>query len=223
MSEPRKSNYVKGIAAVGVAAVCLPTALAAIPASAVAVAAQSRPPAASDTAGISVKASLASDVVPSPLYEGGPITMTIPAIRNRVSKVPIWEGVGKKSIDNGIGHFRYSQGPGRVGNFAVAGHRATHGEPFADLPSVKAGSYVIVETRNTIYIYKLDKHKIVPPRSGWVTAPVPKKKRGSKPAVRTNGPGRQQLITLVTCVPRWGHTNRFIYWGHLVSAKPKRS
>ena len=45
--------------------------------------------------------------------------------------VPILEGVDLEFLAKGVGHYPQTALPGRVGNFAVAGHRATNGEPFA--------------------------------------------------------------------------------------------
>ena len=42
-------------------------------------------------------------------------------------------GVTLDDLAKGVGHYPRSALPGRVGNFAVAGHRATNGEPFASL------------------------------------------------------------------------------------------
>ena len=41
------------------------------------------------------------------------------------------EGVRDSDLSRGIGHFP-GTGPGQVGNFALAAHRVTHGEPFRE-------------------------------------------------------------------------------------------
>ena len=53
-----------------------------------------------------------------------------PAPRQQLA-VPVVEGVGCDDLARGVGHYPETARPGEVGNFAVAGHRATNGEPFA--------------------------------------------------------------------------------------------
>lgn len=126
---------------------------------------------------------------------------------------PIVEGVDLPDLAKGIGHFPKNALPGEVGNFAVAAHRATHGEPFKDLDSVKKGDRVVVETRDRWYVYVVDTDfRLVSPNNGSVILPVPEHP-GVKPT--------EKLLTLVTCNPRWGSTTRLIYFGHLESSSAK--
>jgi sortase A len=127
---------------------------------------------------------------------------------------PVVEGVGLDDLARGVGHYPDSAMPGKVGNFAVAGHRATHGEPFRNLDSVKEGDVVIVETENNWYRYVIDRHRIVDPTDVGVVLPVP-----NQPGVKPT----KKLITLTTCHPRWASTYRLIYWGHLESVMSKSS
>lgn len=60
--------------------------------------------------------------------------------------VPVIEGVRKQDLARGVGHYRQTARPGEVGNFGVAGHRATNGEPFRDLDRVRRGDALVVET-----------------------------------------------------------------------------
>jgi sortase A len=129
----------------------------------------------------------------------------IPRLGDDYSK-PILEGVALKDLARGIGHYPKSVMPGEVGNFAIAGHRATHGEPFANLPKVRRGDSVIVETVDSWYVYEVDREKITTPSDVAVVAPVPE-----KPGVRAT----RKLITLTTCHPRWASYQRFIVFGHL--------
>ena len=126
---------------------------------------------------------------------------------------PIVQGIGLDDLARGVGHYSDSAMPGRIGNFAVAGHRATHGEPFRDLNRLRTGDAVVVEAAKNWYIYRIDNDgEIVLPNSVGVVLPVPNRP-GAKPTER--------LITLTTCNPRWGSTHRLIYWGHLESVQPK--
>ena len=44
-----------------------------------------------------------------------------------------------------------------TGNFAVAAHRRTYGEPFRYINELKAGDHVVVETSHGWFVYALDK------------------------------------------------------------------
>lgn len=128
-------------------------------------------------------------------------------------KVPVVEGVRDSDLSRGVGHYPKTAAPGQVGNFAVAGHRATNGEPFRTLDRLRKGDAIVVETRNTWLTYVVDETKIVTPNDTWVIAPVPGKS-GAKPTER--------LLTLTTCHPRWASTYRLIVFAHLESKKSKK-
>jgi sortase A len=153
---------------------------------------------------------------------GGPTTSTadfgkgfaflhIPRLGKRWS-VPVVEGVDLPDLARGVGHYPGTARPGRVGNFAVAGHRATNGEPFATLDRVHRGDVVVAETRNRWYTYVVDRTEIVQPDSTWVLDPVP-----GKPGATPSRP----LLTLTTCNPRWASTQRLIVFGHLQASQAK--
>ncbi len=66
----------------------------------------------------------------------GVAILHIPALGKKWQWVVV-EGVGNEDLALGPGHFPGTAQPGEIGNFAVAGHRATHGEPFAHLDKLK--------------------------------------------------------------------------------------
>ena len=134
----------------------------------------------------------------------------IPRLGRKYS-VPIVQGVSLPDLSRGVGHYPKTAVPGAVGNFAVAGHRATNGEPFAHLDAVKVGDSLVVETRSSWFSYVVDKVQIVDPNAVWVLQPVP-----GKPAKQPT----RQLITLTTCNPRWASTQRLIVFGHLEEMTP---
>lgn len=133
---------------------------------------------------------------------------------------PIAEGIDKeKVLDRGmIGHY----GEGRLktampsdkqGNFSVAGHRNTHGEPFRYINKLKPGDPIVVETQDTYYTYEMA--SILPqtsPSNISVIEPVP---AGSG----FEGPGR--YLTLTTCTPEFTSTYRLIVWGKMVDERPR--
>jgi sortase A len=129
----------------------------------------------------------------------------IPRLGKKFS-VPVVEGVTLPDLSRGVGHYPSTAVPGAAGNFAVAGHRATNGEPFADLNRVKAGDSLVIETRDTWFTYVVDRTRIVAPTAMWVLDPVPGKPKAEP---------TEKLITLTTCDPRWGSTHRLIVFGHL--------
>jgi sortase A len=130
--------------------------------------------------------------------------------------VPVQEGTSLDVLAEGFGHFPGSSKPGQVGNYAIAGHRVTHGEPLRAMPSLRPGDKVVVETRNRTFTYRLDtnpNHLIVTFKDVWVIDRLPRNPHGGvEPAQR---PG-QRLITLTTCSELFHTDNRMIVFGHLV-------
>ncbi|WP_234437022.1 class E sortase [Streptomyces maremycinicus] len=135
-------------------------------------------------------------------------------------RVPVAEGTSKRDVLNKgyVGHYAGTQQPGQGGNFAVAGHRNTHGEPFRRLDRLRKGDRVEVETRSTTYTYLVD--KILPqtsPRDSGVVRPVPRSL--TEPAYGYDTPGR--YLTLTTCTPEYTSRYRLVVWGRLVAARPR--
>lgn len=140
--------------------------------------------------------------------------MYIPRLGDKVWGTPVLESVELTDLARGIGHYPDSQLPGTKGNFAVAAHRATNGEPFRDIDRLQDGDRVFVETRDSWFEYTLRRDEIVTPTDTWVVDPVP------------GDPGREpdaRLITLTTCNPRWASTSRWIWWGDLTERYDKAS
>jgi sortase A len=135
--------------------------------------------------------------------------------------VPIIEGVGASALAKGVGHFS-GTGPGQIGNYALAGHRLTHGEPFARLNTLKSGDQVIVETDEATYTYVLDtapRDLTVDFHQTWVVDAVPIAPKGGAPPgmphLDPDSPTRA-LLTLATCSEIFHTDNRSIGFGHLV-------
>lgn len=142
-------------------------------------------------------------------------------------EVPMIEGVRDSDLSSGIGHFP-GAGPGQVGNFALAAHRVTHGEPFRDLPKLRPGDEVIVETADAVYTYVLDTDPndlVVSFSENWVIDPVPVPPEGEAPPgmpdVDSPGSPDLALITLTTCSELFHTDERLVAFGHLVSTAPK--
>jgi sortase A len=136
--------------------------------------------------------------------------------------VPVLEGVSNDVLARGFGHFEKSADPGEVGNYALAAHRVTHGQPLNRMPDLRPGDQVLVETARATYEYRLDTdpRKLVVPFTGvWVLDRVPKNPQpgGTQPAQRKG----QRLITLTTCSEIFHTDDRMIAFGHLVRTTPK--
>lgn len=138
----------------------------------------------------------------------------LPRLRDKVWGLPLVQGVGPDQLARGIGHYVGTAMPGELGNFATAGHRATHGEPLRNIDQLEVGDQVVVETATAWFTYVLDESTIVSPGEVWVIEPVP----GEPDATPT-----EALISLTSCNPRWASTERFIWWGHLVGSTAKSS
>ncbi|WP_371536790.1 class E sortase [Streptomyces sp. NBC_00466] len=134
--------------------------------------------------------------------------------------VPIAEGVSKtKVLDRGmVGH--YSEGKlktampsAKTGNFALAGHRNTHGEPFRYINKLKDGDKVVVETRDDYYTYEVTSRLAqTSPANVSVIQPVPVGSGFTRPG---------RYITLTTCTPEFTSTYRMVVWGKMVDERPR--
>ncbi|MBT2454377.1 class E sortase [Streptomyces sp. ISL-86] len=135
-------------------------------------------------------------------------------------KVPVAEGISKpKVLDKGmVGHYgegalKSAMPADKQGNFAVAGHRNTHGEPFRYINRLAPGDPIVVETRDAYYTYEMTSVlPQTPPANVSVIKPVPV---GSG----FTAPGR--YITLTTCTPEFTSTYRMIVWGRMTDERPR--
>jgi sortase A len=151
---------------------------------------------------------------PAPLPGDAVALLRIPAFGPDF-EVPVLEGTDLDLLSRGVGHYAGTAQAGEVGNFAVAGHRVTHGEPFRRLLELGRGDQVVVETRTAVHTYVLDE----PPRSltvadtaGWVLDPVP-----GRPAAEPS----RALITLTTGQDLLRSPDRAVGFGHLESTRNK--
>lgn len=152
----------------------------------------------------------------SPLPNDAFAFMYIPRLGSDYRKV-VMQGVDKnKVLDKGaIGHYTETAMPGAAGNFSVAAHRNTHGEPFRYLNTLQVGDKVVVETGTTWYTYQLDKElPQTSPSNVGVISKVPK----GGPFTKTG-----DYLTLTTCTPDFTSWYRLIWWGHLVSTQPRNA
>lgn len=137
-------------------------------------------------------------------------------------QVPVLEGTTDEVLAAGIGHMEHTQDVGERGNYVLAAHRVTHGEPFAHFPDLRAGDVVYVDTVATTYEYVLDtggKDLVVPFTASWVLDrfPVNPDRGGATPPLDVG----DRLITLVTCSEIFHTDNRSVAFGHLRDTYPR--
>ncbi len=115
-------------------------------------------------------------------------------------------------LAEGIGHYPGTQQPGAVGNTAYAGHRAGHGNPLIDIDTIRPGDAIVVETADAYVVYRAERSEIVPPTDVRVLDPVPEQP-GAVPT--------QAVLTLTSCEPKYGSTNRYIVFARLDRSIPR--
>lgn len=120
--------------------------------------------------------------------------------------MPIKQGTSNAVLDNAAaGHYDGTAMPGNLGNFALAGHRRTHGNSFRFVDRLEPGDHIVVETETTWYVYSVTQDYVVTPDQVDVIAPVP------------NDPGarpEERILTFTTChspsLGEWGNSHRWI-------------
>lgn len=125
---------------------------------------------------------------------------------------PIAEGVGHAVLNStGIGHYPGTQLVGEPGNFAVAGHRQSHGQVFRDMDQLRPGDRLYLQTKTGYYTYRYQATEIVLPSETSVLLPVP----GQPDAEPT-----ASTLTLTTCHPPFSVRERMIAYAELESWQP---
>ncbi|MFE0453318.1 class E sortase [Streptomyces sp. NPDC058914] len=125
---------------------------------------------------------------------------------------PVLEGTATGTLKKGLGHYAETARLGETGNFAVAGHRRTYGDPFKDFPQLRRGDAVVLTDGTTWFTYRIDQgpYRTVPTDVEVIDA-LPRKSGYTRPG---------RYLTLTTCDPEWGHSHRLIVWAHLDSTQP---
>jgi sortase A len=161
----------------------------------------------------SAQTSLALLTSPGRLLAGEPFALLRIPRFGSAWEFAVVQGTGLAQLALAPGHVPGTALPGQVGNFAVAGHRVTAGNPFWSLPALRPGDRIYVETVAATYEYRVTgRPDQVDPYDTAVLAPVPD---------HPGEPPRQRLITLITCNPPWTGTNRVIVTGDLVAVLPR--
>ena len=125
---------------------------------------------------------------------------------------PVIEGTTSEVLDTfGLGHYPGMAMPGDEGNFAVAGHRQTNGAVLDHIDALTEGERIHVRTADGYYTYLYSETLIVLPTQTDVIAPVP-----GEPGEPADG----GCMTLTSCNPRFGDTERIIVHAQLESWRP---
>ncbi|MFD5567181.1 class E sortase [Streptomyces cadmiisoli] len=143
--------------------------------------------------------------------------LTVPRLDLRV---PVAEGVSKPDVLNKgyVGHYPGTQQPGQAGNFALAGHRNAHGEPFRYINRLRPRDVIEVETRSAVYTYAVD--STLPQTSARDSGVIGRVPRSDvRPGHGYTDPG--YFITLTTCTPEYTSRYRLVVWGKLLSMRPR--
>lgn len=111
-----------------------------------------------------------------------------------------------------IGHYTGTEMPGRLGNFALAGHRTTFGAPFNRLPYLRVNDAIVIETPKGWYTYRFRNLTYVKPTQVEVLLDVPE-----KPEV----PAGNSYITMTACSPIGSLAERIVAYGTFEEYTPR--
>lgn len=117
-------------------------------------------------------------------------------------------GATQEIVDrNVLGIYDGSERAGEVGNFVLAGHREG---VLNDLRLLEAGDELLIRTADGFYRYTMSREEIVKPTQMEVLNDVPLSEEAA--TVPT--------LTLITCYPDWGNTERRIIIAELTEWFP---
>lgn len=113
--------------------------------------------------------------------------------------VGIGQGVDNETLKYSVGHFSETAMPGQKGNFCVIGHRSySYGEFFNRLDEIEKNDYIIIESNNNKFKYKVTEIKVVLPTE-----------------VSVLNKTEDSEITLITCTPVRVGSHRLVVKGVL--------
>lgn len=136
----------------------------------------------------------------------------IPRFGANYAPRPLVQGTAQKQLDTlGLGHYPSTSMPGAKGNFAVAGHRQTHGAVLDNLDSLMPGDRIYIQTKQGYYTYVYRNSEIVTPNQTNVLDAVP---------MQPTAAPEQSLLTMTSCNPRFGTQERLIAYSVLESWRP---
>lgn len=125
---------------------------------------------------------------------------------------PIYQGTSTGVLQRGVGHYLDTALPGKVGNFAIAGHRTTYGKPFNQIDKLIGGDVVLIETKDYYFVYRVSGHQIVAPTQVSVLDPVP-----DEPRVKAT----EAVLTMTSCHPEFSARERYVVHAQLDAKYPR--
>ncbi|MBN1486895.1 MAG: class D sortase [Anaerolineae bacterium] len=136
---------------------------------------------------------LVEAITPLPVPTPGPEQarrIVIPAIG---VDAPVVDGDDWETLKKGVGHHIGSANPGERGNCVLSAHNDIYGEIFRELPELRVGDVVQVETTTQTYRYVVRQTRIIEPTEVSVMDP-------------TSSP----VLTLISCYPYGVDTHRIV-------------
>ncbi|GHJ40282.1 class E sortase [Streptomyces sp. TS71-3] len=134
----------------------------------------------------------------------------VPSMHN--GDVLVKKGTSAKVLNDGVaGYYTHpvksALPEDAPGNVTLAAHRDGHGAKFHNIDKIRNGDPIVLETKDTWYIYKVyDILKETSKYNVQVIDQIPKES-GKKKAGR--------YITLTTCTPVYTSLYRYVVWGEL--------
>ncbi len=128
---------------------------------------------------------------PPPVPQGSAIAVIrIPKINIEKAVVA---GTSVADLKKGPGHYSETPMPGQKGNVGIAGHRTTYGAPFGNIDQLNDGDNIEITTRQGTFLYKVNNKFVVAPSN-----------------VSVLDQGKENLLTLTTCHPKFTAAQRLI-------------
>jgi sortase A len=134
---------------------------------------------------------------PPPPPDDGEAVARLVIPRIGVDKIVV-EGIGRRDLEKGPGHYPGTPLPGQPGNAAIAGHRTTYGAPFNRIDELVAGDEILVTTLQGSFTYEVIGHEIVAPSAVEV--------------VDDQGDDR---LTITSCHPKYSARERIVLTAEL--------
>jgi LPXTG-site transpeptidase (sortase) family protein len=155
-------------------------------------------------------------VPPKPFHsEDGIGFLHVPSMKN--GEVLVKKGAGVPVLNQGVAGYYTDPIKSALpwdakGNVTLAAHRDGHGAKFHNIDKVKVGDPVVLETKDTWYVYKV--YKILPQTSKFNVGAI--KQIPTESGKKTAG----RYLTLTTCTPVYTSEYRYIVWAQLVRTQP---
>ena len=135
-------------------------------------------------------------------------TLAVLQIPKLSLNIPIYEGTTDKVLQTGIGHLQNTSMPigGESTHSVLVGHTGlTEGKMFDDLEQIELGDMFYINYLDNILAYKVNNIQIVLPEE--------------TESLRIYA--NQDLVTLVTCTPKYINTHRLLVTGERTEIQPE--